>query len=81
MPHRAKPPHMRLSRQGGRDSRLAGLFLFGLLLFLPPFLAVFNRTETLFGIPLLYLYLFAAWIGFILLIARALRRGPDVSQE
>lgn len=81
MPSRRNPQPMRLASQGGRETRLVGLFLLGLLLFLPPFLAVFNRAATVFGIPLLYLYLFLAWSAFIALIARALRRPPDTGPE
>ncbi|MDK9719788.1 MAG: hypothetical protein OEL53_01245 [Rhodospirillales bacterium] len=81
MSPRRNPQPMRLARQGGREPRLLGLFLLGLLLFLPPFLAVFNREATVFGLPLLYLYLFLAWSAFIALIARALRRPPDIGPE
>ena len=75
-----KTPHVRLSVQGGREARLAGAFLLGLALFLPPLLSIFNRAETVLGIPLLYLYLFLAWAGLIGLIARLLRHGPDSGQ-
>ncbi|MBF0268553.1 MAG: hypothetical protein HQL44_08170 [Alphaproteobacteria bacterium] len=81
MPHRRAPPHVRLASQGGRETRLAGIFLLGMGLFLPPWLSIFNRDETVFGIPLLYLYLFLAWGALIILIARALSRGQDGGQE
>jgi hypothetical protein len=77
---RAKPPQVRLPSQGGREARLAGAFLLGLVLFLPPLLSIFNRAETVFGIPLLYFYLFLAWAGLIGLVARLLSHGPDQGQ-
>jgi hypothetical protein len=67
----------RLSGQTGRETRLIGLFLLGLLMLMPPMLAVFNREGLLLGIPILYLYLFLAWLGLIGLIARQLRHGPE----
>ncbi|MBF0167790.1 MAG: hypothetical protein HQL45_09180 [Alphaproteobacteria bacterium] len=60
---------------------MAGLFLLGLLLFLPPILTLFSRPILVFGIPLFYLYLFLAWAALIFLLARALRRGPDPGSE
>ena len=62
---------------------LIALFLFGVLLLVPPFLLVFNRPVRVLGLPLLYLYLFAAWTGLIALgavIARRIDRdGADVA--
>lgn len=40
---------------------LIGLFLLGCVLFNYPILTLFNQRVTLFGIPLLYLYLFSVW--------------------
>jgi len=50
-------------------ARLVVLALAGFLLFGYPFLAVFSRAERVAGIPLLYVYLFAAWAAFIAAIA------------
>lgn len=55
--------------------RLIVLALVGWLLFGYPFLAVFSRPERLFGVPLLYVYLFVAWAGFIVAIARLVDTG------
>ena len=49
--------------------RLLVLFIFGILALNYPLLALFNKTVLLFGIPLLYLYLFVFWILFIVCIA------------
>jgi hypothetical protein len=59
------------SRQG---QRLVGLFLLGCLLFNYPLLALFNVRATLFGVPLLYAYLFAAWALLIALVAVIMER-------
>jgi hypothetical protein len=53
---------------------LTALFLLGVLLLVPPFLLVFNRPVQVLGLPLLYLYLFAAWAGLIALVAIVVRR-------
>jgi hypothetical protein len=53
---------------------LTALFLLGVLLLVPPFLLVFNRPVQVLGLPLLYLYLFAAWAGLIALVAVVVRR-------
>lgn len=39
---------------------------FGLFLLLPPLLQLFDGAGTLFGVPLLLIYLFACWLGLIL---------------
>ncbi|MEM8960479.1 MAG: hypothetical protein AAGD38_03290 [Acidobacteriota bacterium] len=57
-------PHDRL-----RPVRLLALFLFGLVLFGFPLLGLFSRPTTVFGLPLLYVYIFGAWALFIALIA------------
>ena len=46
---------------------LIALFVLGVLLLVPPFLLVFNRPVRVLGLPLLYLYLFAAWTWLIAL--------------
>ncbi|MBN2644104.1 MAG: hypothetical protein JXR59_01370 [Desulfuromonadaceae bacterium] len=54
-------------------------FFLGLIMINFPFLQIFNRTETCFGIPLLVLYLFIGWplsIGIIFLFSRTLEL-PD----
>jgi hypothetical protein len=48
--------------------RLFGLFLLGVILFNYPILSIFNQEKFWFGIPMLYLYMFTAWLVLILLI-------------
>jgi hypothetical protein len=57
-----------------RGQRLVALFLLGCLLFNYPVLVLFNSHETVFGIPLLYAYLFSAWILVIVLAAAVMER-------
>ncbi|MCB1007356.1 MAG: hypothetical protein KDB94_00525 [Acidobacteria bacterium] len=49
--------------------RLALLFLTGCLVFGPPFLDLFQRPSSIAGVPSLFVYLFAAWALFILVLA------------
>jgi len=54
-----------------KTQRLAALFVLGGLLFNYPLLALFNRPALVDGIPLLYVYVFAAWallIGLLVLV-------------
>ena len=60
-----------------RGERLVGLFVLALLLFSPVALALFARPALPFGIPLLALYVFAAWGAVIALLARIAARGGD----
>ena len=48
--------------------RLVALFVLGCLLFSFPLLSLFNTGGVIWGIPVLYAYLFGVWIGFIALL-------------
>jgi hypothetical protein len=52
-----------------KGQRLVALSMLGCLLFNYPVLALFNDPGILFGIPVLYVYIFAVWGLLILLIA------------
>ena len=55
-----------------RGQRFVALCMLGIVLFNYPVLALFNVPGTLFGIPVLYAYIFIAWaalIGMMALIA------------
>jgi membrane protein implicated in regulation of membrane protease activity len=65
-----------------RRDRLIGLFLLALVLLNPPLLMLFGGGATAFGLPLLYLYIFVAWLLVIATLAwiaerRAARRRRD----
>jgi hypothetical protein len=49
--------------------RLAATFVLGWLLFNYPLMELFNQAREVFGIPLLYAYVFIAWALFIGLLA------------
>lgn len=54
--------------------RLVALFVLGCLLFSFPLLALFNTGGTVFGIPLLYAYLFSVWALLIVLMVLVVER-------
>ena len=51
-----------------KSRRLIGLFLFVVVLYNYPILSLFNISNTISGIPVLYLYLFFVWILSIVLV-------------
>ena len=65
--------------------RLIALFLFGVLAMSPPLLGIFRADAIVFGIPLLFLYLFAAWLVLVgllaLIVERASRAAPELPPE
>lgn len=60
------------------NGRFLSLFLLGCFLFSYPVLTIFNLPALVFGIPLFFLYLFAAWLVLILLVL-AFERFSDTS--
>jgi hypothetical protein len=52
-----------------RRDRLIGLFLLALVLLDPPLLMLFGGGDTVFGLPLLYVYIFFAWLLIIAAVA------------
>ncbi len=64
-----------MTKPSRKGERLVGLFLLGCLLFNFPLLALFNVSATVFGIPFLYAYLFAAWGLLIALVAVIMERS------
>jgi len=57
-----------------KSQRLISIFLFGCLLFTFPLLSLFDSSRLIFGIPLVYVFLFTAWITLIVLMAIAVKR-------
>ncbi len=53
--------------------RLVSLFLLGLLLLNYPLLSLFDAPSIIFGIPLLYGYIFLVWALLIVLAGLAAR--------
>jgi hypothetical protein len=52
-----------------KAQRLVALCILGILLFNYPILALFNVAATVFGIPVLYAYIFTAWSLLIAFMA------------
>jgi len=63
-----------MQKASRKGPRLIGLFLLGCLLFNYPLLALFNVQGRVFGVPVLYAYLFAAWALLIGLAAYIVER-------
>lgn len=55
------------------DEQLAGRLVvvaaLALVLILPPFLAQFDRADRIFGVPVLWAYLYLVWAVVIVLVA------------
>lgn len=64
-------------RSSVTGQRLAALFLLGCLLFNYPLLSLFTGHGEIFGIPLLYLYVFSAWALLIGLMAWVVEKRSD----
>ena len=60
-----------------KGQRLAALFLLGFLLFNYPILTLFAGSSHVFGVPVLYFYVFAVWALLIGLMALAVEKGDD----
>lgn len=59
-------------------------FILGIIMMNFPFLHIFNKPDTIFGFPLLYLYLVAGWfisIGVIYLFTLAVAEHNGKKQE
>jgi hypothetical protein len=64
-----------MSDIGSRSERFIALCMLGIVLFNYPILALFNVSGTLFGVPVLYAYIFIAWITLIGLMAWVAESG------
>ena len=58
-----------------KGQRFVALCMLGLLLFNYPILTLFNVSGTVFGIPVLYAYIFIAWAALIVLMALLAESG------
>lgn len=52
-----------------RSKRFIALFLLGYILLGNPILSLFNLPHIIWGIPLLFFYIFGIWIVLIVLVA------------
>ena len=69
-----------MSRPGVTGEGLFFLFLLGVFLFNPPLLSIFDIPRQLFGVPLLYIYLFACWGALLLLVAFIIEKSGDADE-
>ncbi|HSB47972.1 MAG TPA: hypothetical protein VLD15_00490 [Burkholderiales bacterium] len=60
-----------------KGQRLVALFLLGFLLLNYPLLNLFAGPARVFGIPILYAYVFAVWAVFIALMVLVVEKGDD----
>ena len=58
-----------------RGQRLIALCMLGMLLFNYPLLALFNVSHVVFGVPVLYAYIFIAWVVLVGLMALVAESG------
>jgi hypothetical protein len=70
-----------MDRPGLVGERAIALFILGFLAFNPPLLSIFSADVILFGVPLLYFYLFCAWTGLIALIGLHAVSGTRAAGE
>ncbi len=59
-----------------RAHRFVAVCMLGMLLFNFPILALFNVPAMVFGVPLLYVYIFAAWAALVALMAVVAESRP-----
>ena len=60
-----------MTRDSKKNKRLVALFLLGCVLLNYPILSLVNRETLVFGLPLLYVYIFGVWCLLITLTALA----------
>jgi hypothetical protein len=62
--------------QTSKTGLSVGIFMLGCVLFCNPMLALFNYKVLVLGVPLLFLYIFAAWFLLIILVIRVTKIRP-----
>ncbi len=66
-----------MQRPGKAGQRLAAVFTAGAILFNYPILFLFARPVSIAGVPLLYVYVFGAWIALIGALAWVIERSRE----
>ncbi len=64
-----------MARRTKRAERLLALFIIGVLLLNFPILRQFSQDGLLFGVPILYLYIFVVWLLLIIVTAYTIYRS------
>ncbi len=65
-----------INDQSRLRERSVGLFVLGMLTFNFPLLSLFSTDFRILGVPLLFCYLFGAWLSLIIGIALTTGRAP-----
>ncbi len=60
-----------------RAQRFTYLFIVGVLAFNYPLLSLFDVPRRIFGVPLLYVYIFVVWALLIVLVGVTARSRPS----
>lgn len=66
-----------MTPENKKNKRLVALFLFGIVLLNYPILSLLNLNITVFGLPLVYVYIFGIWSLLIFLSALVMRRPKE----
>jgi uncharacterized membrane protein len=66
-----------MTPENKKSKRLVALFLFGFVLLNYPILSLLNINITVFGLPLVYVYIFGIWGLLILLSALVMSRSKE----
>ena len=64
-----------MTNRAVQAQRLVALFVLGWLLFSFPLLSLFNSGGTVFGIPVLYAWLFGVWAALIAVMVLVVERS------
>lgn len=62
-----------------QNERLIAVLVIGFILLNYPLLSLFSKVKLIFGVPVLYLYLFLIWIIFIGCVAIILEKTKSPS--
>ena len=59
-----------------QNERLISMLVVGIIALNFPILSLFNKAKLIFGIPILYLYIFFIWLLLICCLALVLEKAP-----
>ena len=60
-----------------QNERLVVMLVLGVIALNYPLLSLFSKVQLLFGIPILYLYIFTVWFVFIVCLALILEKSTS----
>jgi hypothetical protein len=77
----ARPQSRSMTPDNRKSKRLVALFLFGFVLLNYPILSLLNINITVFGLPLVYIYILGVWSLLIFLAALVMSRSKKRSDN